>query len=165
MRRLPVSLSSEFTPLFKFGFPVLFGIFAGLMTFLVPAGDGGPGTAARALLWLGMILLLVWACGGLMAVRQEGTDLVISNYRRAHRVPAGQIERVRRFAGMIVIRFRQPTPCGRSIRFLPEASLLDVLGLGWMDDEPVKHLRELARMDAEHRTPRDKQARSRLEGS
>ncbi|HEX2077971.1 MAG TPA: hypothetical protein VHG08_09685 [Longimicrobium sp.] len=165
MRRVPVSLSSELTPLFKFGFPVLFGIVAGLMTFLVPAGEGDPGAAGRVLLWLGMIVLLLWACGGLMAVRQEGTDLVISNYRREHRVPASQIERVRRFAGMVVIRFRQPTPFGRSIRFVPEASLLDVLGLGWMDDEPVKHLRELARMDAGRRQLRDGQTRSQLEGS
>ena len=163
MRRVRVTLSSEFTPVFKFVFPALFGITTAGMMFLAPEGNAALGPVARVLFWLAVVLLL-WYCGGLKAVHQEGTELVISNYRDEHRVPASQIERVKRSAGAVSVRFREPTPFGRTIRFVPEASLLDMLGMGWLDDEPVRHLRQMAQLDAEHRRRLREGERRALEG-
>lgn len=95
----------------------------------------------------------------------EGTDLVVGGLSREVRVGAEEIEWVARFwwarPGAVTIRFRAETPLGRTISFVPETSVLAILGLEWLDDRPVRHLRELARLAAKERLTSAAPARSR----
>ncbi len=160
MRHLPVTISSEWTPLFKFGFPALFSLLWAAvvgMLFLTPdavewngAPGGTPPDAKWKMLGVGVPGLgyLVWACGGIVRVRLAGPELLLSNYFREIRVPAEQIEHVTRWwwarPGLVTVTFRERTPFGRRISFVPPGSLFGLFGLGWLDNSAVEELRRYA---------------------
>jgi hypothetical protein len=152
MRQLRVPLSSPWTPVFKFGFPAIW-IAACLGLIVAREFSGRSVTVAELWAFILATPLILWYSGGVLQVHQQGSTLVISNYRREERIPADQIEAVTRFwwarPGSVTIRFRGRTSFGRTISFLPEETPLSMIGLGWLDEEPAEHLRELAGRAAE----------------
>ena len=143
-------LSSRWTPLFKFVFPVawggLFGYGTGLL-FLNPSGvrwhgGGEPPSWAKWVFLAGLFLggFLCARIAKLKRVVLDEDSVVISNYLRRVRVPfkqirAGGIEpdtavEVYGGVGPIGVRDRRPlvalefsgrTPFGRSIEFIPRS--------------------------------------------
>lgn len=154
MRRLRVSLSHAATPLVKYGAPALWSVGGGLAVagsyLRWPAFDtpGAPAPGLVLIWWWFGTLLAWWYFGGLVRVEQEGYTLVFTGFRRQERVPAETIDEVTMFwwarPGAVTIRFRSPTAFGTHVSFLPPGSPLSAAGLGWLDVEPVNHLRRLA---------------------
>lgn len=148
MRHVRLPLSSAWTPLFKFGFPLLANA-AALVLLVQSVRDPQDAHFESVLLVLIGASLLTWYCGGLKAVHQEGDSLVISAREGEIRVSASLIDQVSQFwwgrPGVVTIRFLESTPVGRTVSFVPEASVLSFIGFGWLDDHIVIHLRELAK--------------------
>lgn len=154
MRPLRLSLSHAATPLVKYGAPALWTVGGGLAVAGAylgwPAFDtpDAPAPGLVLIWWWSGTLLAWWYFGGLVRVEQEGSVLVITGFRRQERVPAEKIDEVTMFwwarPGAITIRFRSPTGFGRHVSFVPPTSVFSAVGLGWLDTEPVKHLRRLA---------------------
>jgi hypothetical protein len=148
MRHVRLPLSSAWTPLSRFGFPLLANAAAGVLLvgwMLDPRFTPLASVMAAVM----AASLLTWYCAGLKAVRQEGDSLVIPARGGEVRVPASLIDRVTQFwwarPGVVTVHFREPTPIGRTVSFVPEASILSFIGLGWLDDQVVMHLRQLAK--------------------
>jgi hypothetical protein len=144
-RKTPVTISSEVTPLFKFVLPALVVIgWAALVAtlFVAPSevvlnGVRGapPGAAWQVAGWgLAVVAYLVWLCSGIYRVQLAGDAFILSNYIDEVRVPADQFEHVPRWwlprMGLVTIVFREPTPFGRRVSFVPEQSWLGMIGLG-----------------------------------
>ncbi len=66
----------------------------------------------------------------LWSVHIDGDELVLSNLIRRVRIPARQLERVRSTAltapQFVTLRFREDTPCGRRIAFIPPFRLFAI---------------------------------------
>jgi hypothetical protein len=148
MRHVRLPLSSAWTPLFRFGFPLLANA-AAVVLLVRWMLDSQSTPLASVMLALLTASLLTWYCAGLTAVHQEGDSLVISARQGDVRVPASHIDHVTQFwwarPGVVTVHFREPTPIGRTVSFVPEASVLSFIGLGWLDDQVVMHLRQLAK--------------------
>jgi hypothetical protein len=151
VRRLRLGLSHPLTPAVRLVFPILM---LALPVIILVQAYLHPGSVPIRAIWLGpaAAAYAAWAMGGLKVLHQEGTDLVVGGIVREVRVGAEEIEWVSRLwwarPGAVTIRFRTETPLGRTISFLPETSVLAWVGLDWLDDAPIRHLRELARLAA-----------------
>ena len=78
--------------------------------------------------WLLGSTLILWQTAQLKSVSIEGTDLLVSNYLHEARIPAHLIDKVwhRRWVSprTIQIRFRQETPFGKRVAFVPKGGSL-----------------------------------------
>jgi hypothetical protein len=162
MRFTRVTISSEFTPLFKFGVPVLWILIWGfLVASLINDPDsvtwnGVPGGAPPSAVWqttaagIAGIVYIVWICRNLVTVQLAGPTLIVSDYSQDARVPATEIDNVTRWwwsrPGLVTVTFRSPTPFGRRISFVPQASVLEMLGLGLFDNSAVRELCKYAEL-------------------
>lgn len=134
--------------MYRFGLPLLANGAAVLLlvrSALEPRQASFAGTMAV----LGAASLLTWYCGGLRTVHQEGDSIVISARAGEVRISAALIDRVGQCwwarPGVVTIHFRESTPAGRTVSFIAEASILSFVGLGWLDDQMVTHVRRLAK--------------------
>jgi hypothetical protein len=129
---------------FKFVFPAVwipcFG--AGALTSSFDAGRSSDSHMVL-FIWIFGSLLLWWACAPLKKVRIVGRELCMSNYLKEICIPAEQIVEVteNRWVNIhpVTIRFRDDTPFGRTVRFMPKTQLL-----GFLSHPIVKELRALS---------------------
>jgi hypothetical protein len=95
-------------------------------------------------LWgLGSVVIW-WSCARLKKVRTDGAALYVSNYLKVVRIPFDAIGNIteNRWINVhpVTIHFRDATPFGRRIVFMPPKRLF-----GWSSHPVVAELRELAR--------------------
>jgi hypothetical protein len=145
--RLRVTLSHGGTPLIRAAGPVVCAAGLGLLALeVLRAPENVPFTTPVFV--VPFLAYLAWFTLGLRVIHQEANELVIPHGRGETRVHASEIAGVTTVRswrpGAITIRFRTETPPGRSVTFVPPMSLLDHLGMGWMDREIVNHVRALA---------------------
>jgi hypothetical protein len=144
-------LSSSVTFIYKFVFPAIWILVAGILVVVTVEGvhrTSFPDPATSLLIvvpWLfGAIFLLRFAAP---IVRMELRDgrLYASNYRREIEIGRGDIERVTQNVWVnvrpITLHLRNETPFGRRIRFIPPGRVIFAF---WKEDPLVDKLRELA---------------------
>lgn len=162
MRFTRVAISSEFTPLFKFGFPLLWILMWGAFVVILghdPSSvtwNGVPGGAPPNAVWVTTaegaagLVFIAWFCKGMVTVQLAGPALLVTDYFKDARIPAAQIKSVTRWwwarPGLVTVTFWGTTPFGRRISFVPEASLLEMLGLGLFDNAAVRELERYAEL-------------------
>jgi hypothetical protein len=118
------NFSSSLTVLYKFVLPAVWPAGFGLATLALFSDPRAPtmrwGFAAG---WLLGTALLWCFCAPLKYVEVDGATLVISNFWRQIRVPLHEVESVWQSESMrpplMRITFKQRTPFGRSVRFMP----------------------------------------------
>ena len=148
------TLSSGFTPLLKFVFPVAWsgGFGYGTLTLFTHPGDvvynGVQGSAPPDAKWLFLAMWLLgtavlgWLAARLRRVRMDAEGLTVSNYRAEVYVPFAAIARVTQSrwvnARPVTIEFRHETPLGRRAKFIPAARGRFAF---WREDEIVAELR------------------------
>jgi hypothetical protein len=137
------NLSSAATIAFKIGFPAVwiggFAVATGVLFVLSFDPPADPATDA-VLPWLPWWFLVMTACGAAVFYRYAlklrwvavaGESLVVSDVHRTAVVPLAAVFRVShalRRPPLLWIEFRQPTPFGTRIIFMPRARLR--LGFG-----------------------------------
>jgi hypothetical protein len=137
------NLSSVATIAFKIGFPAVwigsFAVATGVLFFLSfdPPADPATGSVLR---WLPWYLLVMTVLGAAVFYRYAlklrwvavaGDSLVVSDFHRRAVVPLAAVARVSRALRrppLLWIEFRQPTPFGTRIIFMPRTRLR--LGFG-----------------------------------
>ena len=140
------NLSSSMTFFYKFVFLIVWSAFfaaAALSILLNPPHARHTGGWMIALIWVVGTALIWRTCGGFKRVALDGNTLVISNYLREIRVPAGEIVAVsqNRLFNLrpVTITFKQPTAFGGQISFMPPVSFRL-----FSEDDVVSRLRRLA---------------------
>lgn len=136
------SLSSPATLLLKYGQLLVWLAFGavGLPALFSASAAGDPVPWIVGLLWAVAGVLAVRLSLRIQAVRLEGRELVVSSGLREARIPADRVADVRSrgFGNSLVhVEFREPTPFGRRVSFLPPgaeaplpfAAQHDVVGL------------------------------------
>ena len=87
-----------------------------------------PVKIAFVAIWIGVAAFLTAKGGRFMRVRTDWRDLYVSNWRRAERIPFGQIAEVRQnlwtSGHPAVIRFREKSGFGDEIDFSPRRRLV-----------------------------------------
>jgi hypothetical protein len=122
----PRLISSELTPLLKFGGSAFF-----LVQGIVVAGNIVEGTgyvqdsrwAVVAAVTMAFAFWIAWRFFGLKRVALDDGDLRISDYRREIVVPLREVEAVeqKRFGiHAVVVRFARDTEFGRRVLFFPK---------------------------------------------
>jgi hypothetical protein len=151
MRLSNGELSSSVTLIYKFVFPAIWIVVAGILVFLTVEGTrrtSFPDTATSLVIvvpWLlGAIFLLRFAAPILRVELRDGR-LYASNYRREIEIQRSNIERVTQNVWVnvrpITLHLRNATPFGRRIRFVPPGRVIFAF---WKEDPLVDKLRELA---------------------
>ena len=129
------TLSSHWTFLYKFIFPVLWiGGFAGatLAMFIAPDSFKGDGDIREFRMFFLVITILgsvalYWCCMRLKKVRLKEDTLLISNFRKELKIPLRDVARV---AGSILmhpelvwLHFRSPTEFGLKVVFMGKSRI------------------------------------------
>ncbi len=130
---MPTTLSSRWTPFYKFVIPLL--VFGGiatstLMSYLHPGPQKmPPGLApyqARILMAVAAVIAIAvmwWALGRLMRVELDDDELIVSNYRTEIRVPLANVAKIggpsRSNPPRYTLTFEEPTDLGRTVAFIP----------------------------------------------
>jgi len=114
------------TVVYKFIFPAVWiGLF-GFGTVAVLLGNQPEKRIFLAVLIIGTSVI-GWLCFPLKRISIEGSDLIISNFRRECRVPLSNIsdvtENVMINIHPVWIHFRRPTEFGQKIMFMPTARM------------------------------------------
>jgi hypothetical protein len=151
MRLSNGELSSSVTFIYKFVFPAIWIVIAGVLVFFTVEGvhrTTFPDTAIWVLIvvpWvLGVLFLLRFATPILRVQLRDGR-LFASNYRREIEIPRSDIVSVTQNVWVnvrpITIHLRTDTPFGKRIRFIPPGRVIFAF---WKEDPLVEKLRELA---------------------
>jgi hypothetical protein len=145
----PRLLSSRQTFWLKFVFPPLWvgGFGAGTLAFWMDRMSPAPPSAVKWVFlgaWLGGSALIWWTCCRLKRVRVDEAYLHVSNFRTEVRIPLAALARISESRwvnpNVVTLEFRNPTPFGQRIAFIPKARWV-----GWFDSHPVvAELRELS---------------------
>ena len=124
---VPRTISSAWTPFYKFVFPV---IWLGLMGFVGFAGGREILPSLVPLLVVGLVGHVVFVAP-LKIVRLDDSALYVSNHRREIRIAFSQVEKVTGpwfTSRLATIHFRAETEFGRKVTFMPTMQWLNVLG-------------------------------------
>jgi hypothetical protein len=136
----------------KFVFPALWIPLFGLGPFILWSGLARgkhgelPPEAMKyvfAIVWLAGTSFILWVGIQLKRVRIDGSNLYVSDWFHEMVIPMAEIADVKEHKWIkghpIIILFKRPTACGKSVMFLP------ILRLAWWSEHPiVKKLKELA---------------------
>jgi hypothetical protein len=152
------NLSSAWTFIFKYPFPIVWIALFGYGTFqllLHPEevvfngvkGGATPSDQAILLIVFGVgASLLVWLAIPLKRVRLDGKKLLVSNYLVEREIPINQVLEVRQNRWLnlrpVIITFHTSTPFGNRIAFIPQGFFQVMF---WKEDKIVGELRRLAR--------------------
>jgi len=146
------TISSGLTAVYKFVFPAAWLLFFGfIIVSSVLAND------PRQWVFLGVLVLctffICWLCCPLKHVAIDGSDLVISNYRRTIRVPVSDIDDVTENVMINIhpvwIHFRKPTEFGPKIMFMPTVRMFALFS----SHPVVANLKALARAGDSRQSP------------
>jgi hypothetical protein len=144
-------LSSSVTFIYKFVFPAIWILIAGILVIVTVEGvhrTSFPDTATSLLIvvpWLlGAIFLLRFAAPIVRVELRDGR-LYASNYRREIEIQRSDIASVTQNVWVnvrpITLHLRNETPFGTRIRFIPPGRVIFAF---WKEDPLVDKLRELA---------------------
>lgn len=152
--RMARLLSSRWTFLMKYVLPPLWITGAGAVTallfytpehFLSQSGDPPPPIVDYLFLgmWVVGSIIILLTTMPLKRVHLDGNRLIVSNFRRESRIPLSDIATVRQNLWTnirpITIAFRNRTPFGRKIQFMPTTRVRF-----WVEDPVVDELRTLS---------------------
>src|SRR5690348_15648828 len=118
------TISSSMTFFFKFVFPTVWisGFGAGALATVLSSAHV-PDSRSVLFMWVIGSLFLLWGCAPLKRVRLVGSNVCVSNYLKEICIPADRISQVteNRWINIhpVTIHFREETPFGQTIRFMP----------------------------------------------
>ena len=140
------TISSSMTVIYKFIFPSVWisGFGIGTLAMLTTGNDMGWMFLA---MWIAGSVFLAWGCFPLKRVQIDGSELLISNYRKTIRVQISQLQDVTENLlsniHPVWIHFKTTTEFGNRIMFMPTVTFLI-----FSSHPIVSELKTLSKMNA-----------------
>jgi hypothetical protein len=149
VRAIRVGVSSDLTPVIRLALPVLGATAWAALNWRLVTGTTDGADWNAALLGAVGLLCLVFFSSRMVEVHLAGDILHVSGFRREAAIPLSQVEAVTRWwwgcPGLVTVRFRDPTPFGRYVSYLPQRWLLELIGpFGRIDATEADELRRYA---------------------